>query len=410
VLKTTAQNSRLFAVLLLGFSSGLPLALTGSTLQAWFSTANVSLVTIGALSLIGIPYTWKFLWAPLLDYFVPPMLGLRRGWMLIMQLGLCVSLFFLSFLHPEKQTLLIGYVALFIAFLSASQDMAIDAYRTDILLPEERGLGSAVYIFSYRMAMLVSGGFALILAEQIGWQLTFEIMAVLMALMAIVSFCAPDVAYHKKPATLYKIMGESFKDLLKRQKIIWILLFILFYKIGDALALSLMTNFLLHTLEFSLTQVGFAYKTVGLLATILGALCGGLLLVRMSLFNALLWFGLLQAFSNICFMFLALVGKNYLLMAASIFIESFCSGLSTAAFVAFLMSLCHHEYTATQFALLSAVASVGRVFSGPIASAMVLQIGWSHFFAATVVLSFPGIILLMSLRRRIYFNNAEATV
>lgn len=399
------KDRNILAVLLLGFSAGLPLALTGSTLQAWFTQAGIDVLTIGVLSLVGLPYVLKVFWAPLLDRYVPPLWGRRRGWILIAQLGLCVTLFIMAWMNPATQSIQMAIVALTIAFFSASQDVAIDAYRTDILLPDERGLGSAVYIFSYRIAMLISGGLALVFADHYGWRITYEIMAVLIALSIVSTYFSPDISDAiQAPKTFADAVFKSILNLLTRDRLIIILLFILFYKIGDAIALALMSNFLLQGVGFSLTTVGLTFKTFGLFATILGAFAGGALMTRVSLFNALLWFGLLQAFSNLMFMFLAIAGKNYGIMAASIFIEAFCSGLGTAAFMAFLMALCDHRYTATQFACLSGIASMGRVLIGPFAAVLQMHFGWVSYFAWSFVLSFPGIFLLFALRNKVKFN------
>lgn len=405
------KNRRIFVVSCLGFSSGLPLALTGSTLQAWFTQAGINIVAIGALSLLGLPYVWKFLWAPALDRFVPPILGRRRGWVLITQIGLCITLLIIARLNPSQEATTIGILALCIAFISATQDIASDAYRTDILLENERGLGAAGLTLGYRIAMLVSGGLALMMADQLGWQATYEIMAGLIALSMLVTFFAPEPVYiANTPKTFYAAVIEPFIDLLQRQKIISLLIFIMIYKIGDALALALMSNFLLNELGFTLTDVGLAFKVFGLIATLIGAFAGGILLIRISLFNALLWFGLLQALSNLMFVILAIAGKNYWLMFASIFVESFCSGMSTAAFVAFLMSLCNSRFSATQYACLSALFALGRVFAGPVAAKMVLYIGWVNFYWWAFVLSFPGIILLIALRNSVRVKNVEVVV
>jgi PAT family beta-lactamase induction signal transducer AmpG len=404
------SSRRIFSVLILGFSSGLPLALTGSTLQAWFTEAGVGIAAIGALTLIGIPYTFKFLWAPVLDRFVPPFLGRRRGWLLITQLGLCLSLLALTFYSPNDQPTLMGCIALLIAFLSASQDIAYDAYRTDVLLPSERGLGAAAVTLGYRVAMLISGGLALILADHLGWHLTYQLFAGVMLLLGVGTFFTPEVNdLSVLPKTFTAAITEPFKNLLDRDRIFLILLFIVFYKIGDALALSLMNNFLLRYLEFSLTEVGLVFKTIGLLATIIGAIVGGVVLIRINLYQALLGFGILQAFSNLLFMLLSIVGKNHLLMVLSIFIEQFCSGMSTAALVAFLMSMCDQRYTATQYALLSALAALGRVYMGPVAAMMVAHVGWASFYGWTTIACFPGLLVLMLLRSRVKLN-AEAVV
>jgi len=398
-------NPRMAAMLCLGFASGLPLALTGATLQAWFTEAGVSVVTIGALSLVGMPYVWKFLWAPFMDRFVPPVGGRRRGWIAITQIALSMTLLLLATLDPSSQPKTIGLLALFIAFFSASQDIAIDAYRADVLLPAERGVGAATYIFAYRMAMLISGGLALVIADYFGWRMTYQLMAVLMALSTIATYFAPDVRDISQPTqNIMATIRESFADLFQREAIGVILLFIVFYKLGDALALSLFSNFLLHGLGFSLTTVGVAYKTGSLIGTVLGAFVGGVLLSRIGLYRALFLFGIAQALSTLTFLLLAAVGKNYLLMVVSVLIENFCSGMGTAAFVAFLMSLCHQRYTATQYACLSALAAVGRVFLGPVAGLMVSHLGWEGFYGWAFLLSFPGLFLLVLLIRKVNVN------
>ncbi len=400
--QTLLINNRLLAVLCLGFSSGLPLVLIGSTLQAWFTEAHINLVTIGALSLLGIPYTLKFLWAPIMDQYGLSRFGKRRGWIMATQLGLAVLLLGLAHMDPSTEVTAMAVVAFIIAFFSASQDIAVDAYRTDVLHSTERGLGAAYYIFAYRVALLLSGGLALVSADYLGWKITYEIMAVLILLSMLPAYFAPQVE-EIVPASpnIFNTIRSSLTDLLSKERIVLLLLLIVFYKFGDALALSLMTNFLLHGLGFSLTEVGLAYKVVSFVATILGAFVGGLFLTRWTIFRALLWFGLAQAFSNLMFMLLAAVGKNFLLMATAIFVENFCSGLSTAALMAFLMSLCNHRYTASQYALLSAIASLGRVFLGPLAGWMVENIGWVQFYAWSFVLCFPGIIFLLLLKEKV---------
>jgi len=402
-------NHRLLTILVIGFASGLPLALTGTTLQAWFTEAHVSLKAIGTLSLLGIPYTLKFLWAPFMDYYGFSRLGKRKGWMLLMQLALVISLLCLSQMDPATQTSSIGITALLIAFFSASQDISINAYTTDVLMPEERGLGAAYTVFAYRIAVLVSGGLALVFADYFGWESMYQFMAFLMLLTMVPTYFAPRVADTLSSAhNLYQNTLFALRDILRRDKIILILFFILFYKFGDALALSLITNFLLHGLGFTLTEVGLAYKTVSFIAMILGGFVGGIILIRWNIYRALLVFGLAQAFSNLTFAFLAYTGKHFLLMTASVFIENFCSGLSTAALLAFMMSLCNHRYTASQFALFSAVASLGRVFLGPVAAIMVENAGWMQFFIWSFVLCFPGILILTLLKNEVLCH-AHAT-
>ena len=411
--RTVFTNPRLMAALLLGFSSGLPLALTGSTLQAWFTDANVSLAAIGALSLIGVPYTLKFLWSPFLDYYQLPKLGMRKGWIVVTQLGVAVALYLMAHMNPQVDVLMISILALLTATLAATQDVAIDAYRTDILKDDERGLGAAYYVFTYRLAMVASGGLAMIFADYYGWKLTYELMAVLMLLLMAVTFRTPSIQHEaSSEPNFWQSMRVSAKDLMRRENIVILLLFVMLYKFGDALALSLMTNFLLHGLGFTKTEVGFAYKIMSFAATILGAFVGGAILTRKSVYYGLIVFGFAQAFSNLMFVLLAAVGKSFSLMALSVFIENFCSGLSTAAFIAFLMSMCNKKYTASQYALLSAVASLGRVYLGPVAAWMVASFGWTLFFIWSFVLSFPGILLLIILKEKVmvYAHSAEQTV
>jgi len=399
------KNPRILAVALLGFSSGLPLALTGSTLQAWFTQAGISLVTIGALSLIGIPYILKFIWSPVMDKVIPPFWGRRRGWIGIAQIGLSIALFVLANLDPKLHVNMMGQLALLIAFLSASQDIAIDAYRTDTLLPSERGYGSAFFIFMARISIIISSGLSLILADHMGWGVTYQLMAVLMALSSLVTYFAPEIPDHiKPPRSFTAAVVEPFKDLFRREAIFLILPFIILYKFGDALALQLMSTFLLRGLGFTLTDVGVAYKTIGFAASILGAFAGGVLLNRLGLFRSLLFFGIAQAFSNLLFMLLAMAGKNYVLMMTSMFLENFFTGMSTTALLVFVTALCNQKYSATQFACLSALFSIGRIFLGPVAAVMVQHLGWASFYGWTFIICFPALILLSLMRSRVTFN------
>lgn len=403
-------NQRLMFVLAFGFSSGLPFTLAGSTLQAWLTEAHVSLMAIGVLSLVSFPYNFKFLWAPLLDRFVFPRLGRRRGWILLTQLCLAVTLFLLATVHPQSQMQAIGWFALCIAFFSATQDIVVDAYRADTLLPVERGLGAAYFMFAYRMAMFASGGLALVTASFWGWQHTYQLMGSLMLLGMLVTYFAPEKQLSPEPTrqTSWLFFIEPFRDLWRRDNMLLIAAFIILYKAGAALSLSLMTNFLLHGIGFSLIEIGLASKVVIIVGTILGGFVGGAMLWRLGVYLSLLWFGLAQALSILSFMLLAMVGKVFSLMVLSLFIENFCSGMSSAAFLAFLMSLCNIRYSATQFAFFSAIDSLARLFAGPLAAILVLHWGWVSFYGWSFVLSFPAIVLLIFLRKRVFLNAEEA--
>jgi len=396
------RSPRVAAVLLLGFSSGLPLALTGSTLQAWLTVSGVDIMTIAWFSWIGIPYLLKFLWSPLMDRYVPPFLGRRRGWMLLMQLALVMGIVGMAISPPKTNLWLLGCLALWVAFASASQDIVIDAYRTDLLPATERGMGAAVSVFGYRVAMLASGGLALILADQIGWRQTFFLMAALMGVGLATSLAAPEPAMRATPPrSLREAVVEPLRDLLSRPRALQLLALIVLYKFGDALAGTLTTAFLIRGVGFSLTDVGTINKVLGLASLLLGGLVGGLLLVRMSLTRALLLFGALQAISNLSFALLAWAGKSYPLLVFAVGFENLASGMGTAAFVAFAMALCNHSFSATQYALLSALASLGRILFGPVTGGLVEAMGWANFFVLTFVAALPGLWLVWHMREQI---------
>jgi PAT family beta-lactamase induction signal transducer AmpG len=526
---------RLLAVTLLGFASGLPLALTGQAMQAWLTADGIDLATIGFLSLVGLPYTFKFLWAPLMDRFDLPGLGRRRGWLVLTQLALAGALLGLSLTSPKDGIRLFALLAVTVAFISASQDVVIDAWRTDVLPPAERGLGASLNVMGYRLAMIVSGGLALIWtdAAQGGgwdWPAVYRLMALLMVGAAVVSALLlpplpklPPVALGSQatasgarvggevgsevgapvratpqPAARQDLIGFAavlaavalgvvasdhfakpiaqaligswlkttalppalqgrWVDLLalllgiaftlplaawaaRRARFVTLLaglrnyfslpgaaaflLFIVLYKLGDAFAGSLMTPFLLKGMAFAPAEVGVVNKVIGLWLTIGGALLGGVLMIQLGLWRALLAFGVLQMASNLGFWWLAVGGKGALpglvipafdwgfvkLATATpvdggllmvVAFENISGGMGTAAFVAFLMSLCNQRFTATQFALLSAFASVGRVWVGPLAGVLAETIGWPVFFIASTVAALPALLMLWWMRRTV---------
>jgi PAT family beta-lactamase induction signal transducer AmpG len=304
---------------------------------------------------------------------------------------------------PKEFPWLLAGVALAVAFLSASQDIVFDAYRADVLGPEERGAGAAVSGLGYRVAMLVSGGLALILADGIlGWTATYWLMAALMLVGLVATWNAPEPETPPKaPTTLSAAVLEPLKEYFARSGAVTLLVVIVLYKLGDAFAGSLTTAFLLRGADFSLTEVGLANKWLGTFATILGALTAGALMVRLGLFRSLLYFGILQALTNLGFMLLAIAGKSYPLMVTVIAAENLCGGMGTAAFVALLMAMCDRRFSATQYALLSALASLGRVYVGPAAGALAAAYGWTSFFFLTFVVALPGIAVLWQQRSRI---------
>lgn len=388
-------------MLFLGFASGLPLALTNKTLQAWFTKAGVSVEAIGFLTLVSMPYTWKFLWAPLMDRYVPPLLGRRRGWMLLTQISLLAAIAAMAFTNPKDTPIWLAGLAFGVAFLSASQDISFNAYMVDALEPRERGMGAALQTWGYRAAMLVSGGGALIIADYYGWRASYLIMAALMGIGICATLLSPDAEVERAPAKLRDAVVKPFVEFLSRRGAMALLALVILYKMGDAFGGSLNYTFLLRGVGFSLTDVGAIYKIVGTIATIAGIFFGGALLVKLGLFRSLLIFGILQAVSMLGFMVLALVGKSYGVMVAAIAIENVAWGMGTAAFLALLMALCDHRYAATQFALLSALDSIGRTYAGPVAGYTQAAVGWAGYFVVAILVAIPGLILLYVLRRRI---------
>jgi len=391
-------------LLVLGFASGLPLALTGGTLQAWATVDGVSLEEIGFLTLVGSAYTLKFLWAPLVDRYVPPLLGRRRGWMLVTQWLLAAAIMVMGALSPATALLPLALLAVAVAFFSATQDIAFDAYCTDVLRREERGAGAAIKVLGYRLAMVVSGGLALILADQwLGWGPTYILMGALMLACSLATLWAPEP---EQPATAPRNLGqavvEPFREFFSRRGAYTVLALIVLYKLGDAFAGALSTTFLIRGAGFDPTEVGTVNKVLGLAATIVGALAGGSLMARWGLFRSLMAFGILQAISNLGYWVIAVAPKSIWLMGAAVGIENLCGGLGTASFVALLMALCQHRFSATQFALLSALSAVGRIYlAGPLTPPLVHWLGWPGFFLLTVAIALPGLLLLWRQRRTI---------
>ena len=396
-------NRRVVAVFFLGFASGLPLALAGGTLQAWMAVEGVDLKTIGLFSLVGLPYALKFFWAPLLDRYALPFLGRRRGWILGTQLALIILIIMLGFTSPKDTPWLVALFALLLTFTSASQDIVFDAYRTDVLREKERGLGAAVSVTGYRIAMLASGALALILAGPLGWRVTYLLMAGLMLIGTMATIFGPEPEESVcPPQSLKEAISGPLTEFFDRPAAWAFLALIILYKIGDAFAGSLTTAFLIRGPGFSIGEVGAINKGLGLMATIFGALYGGVMLARLGLYRSLMIFGILQAISNLSFMVLAYAGKVYSIMVAAVAFENLAGGMGTAAFVAFLMALCDHRYTATQFALLSALASLGRIFVGPPSGYLSHEVGWVVFFFITFLVALPGLVLLYKMRRNIH--------
>ena len=406
------RERKLAVLLLLGFSSGLPISLVTSTFQAWATVEGVSLVALGMITLVQQPYTYKFLWAPFMDRYAPPFLGRRRGWLLITQLALLGGIVWMAMYSPGSNITTMALVAVFVAFASASQDIVADAYRTDMVRnPKERGLFSAVFVVGYRIALLMAGAFALLLAAgtswlpAIGWQNTYFVMAALMAVGVIASFWAHEPNAAPAPKTLQEAVFGPLFEFLRRPGAIILLVLVILYKVGDAFALSLSTPFLIRGVGFSLEDVAYANKVVALIAALVGVILGGALMLRWGLFKSLMVFGILQAVSNLGYMLLAMAGKDYLVLYAVIGFDNLAGGMGTASFVAIQMALCNPRYTAFQYALISALAALGRVYVGPAAGYMTdpgyLAMSWTSFFFVTFLAGLPGLILLAYKKRTV---------
>lgn len=402
-------NPRVAAALTLGFASGLPFNLPDSTLQAWLATLDMDIKTIGWLTLVGAPYAFKFIWAPILDRYALPVLGRRRGWMLLLQLVLA-GLIALMGVQAEKLGVgvpgdaiyVVAAVGLLIAFASATQDIVIDAYRADTLRPEERGVGSTATQVGYRLATWVTGALALVLSDVIGWRNTYLLMAALMGAMVLFTWSSPEPErVAPPPRTLAAAVMDPLREFLGRPGAWSLLVLIVLYKFGDAFALKLVTAFLIKGVGFTALEVGAISKTVVITMTLLGTFAGGLLLARLGLYRSLLLFGIVQALTNLLYSLLAATGKSTILMVVALGFDNFAGGMGAAAFVAFLMGLCDVRFSAFQYALLSALASVARNFLGPPAAYVVDAVGWSTFFVITFFTAIPGLILLVLLRRQV---------
>jgi PAT family beta-lactamase induction signal transducer AmpG len=370
--------------------------LTGKTLQAWMTLEKVDLTSIGLFSLVALPYSLKFLWAPLLDRFALPFLGRRRGWLIVIQSALLVAIAAMSLQNPAQSLQLLAVNALLIAFLSATQDIAVDAYRTDVLEEREMGAGAAVFVLGYRIALLITGALGLILADRISWPTVYLLMSGVMLVGLIATLLAPEPQRDHPPASLADAVllpfGEFFQRLGLLQGLL-ILVFIVIYKLGDSFLGNMSTPFLLQK-GFTQTDLGVIQGGMGLIATIVGALAGGAILSKIGINRSLWVFGVLQAVSNLTYFALAQIGKNYQFLVLTVNVENFCGGLGTAAFVAFLMSLCNQRFTATQYALLSGPMALSRDILVAPAGKLAEATGWPMFFLISIAAALPGLLLL----------------
>jgi len=393
-------NRRMLICVFLGFSSGLPLFIVLNLLQAWLRTEGVDLKTLGLFALIQFPYTWKFLWSPLMDRFALPLFGRRRGWMLLTQVLLlaCIALF--GVLSPRSDLPTIALMTSVLAFLSASQDIVIDAFRREILPDAEQGLGTAIHVNAYKLAGLVPGSLALILSDHLPWSGVFWITALFMLPGIALTFMVKEPTPHgAPPRTLQDAVVLPFREFIRRdglKQALLILTFIFFYKLGDSMATSLATAFYLDT-GFTRTQIGIVAKNAGLWASVAGGLVGGLWMIKLGINRALWLFGAVQWVSILGFALLTQTGPDIWILAGVIGFEAFGVGLGTAAFTAYMARATDPRYTATQFALFSSLASVPRTFANAATGYLVADWGWLNFFLGCTLLAAPGMLLLLKI-------------
>lgn len=385
---------KMAVLLLLGFASGLPLLLTQRVLQAWMTDARVDLSIIGVFSLVALPYSIKFLWSPLLDRYVPPFLGRRRGWLLVTQILLMVAIGAMALRNPQAGLQALAINAIVIAFLSATQDIGADAYRTDVLEHHEMGAGAATFVLGYRVALLLAGAVALFMAEYIRWPLVYMAMAAFMIVGIIGTLWAPEPKLKDAPPkTLAEAIKLPFLEFFQRTglwKGLLVLAFIVLYKYPESLAQNMLTPFLLQS-GFTKADVATAQGVVGLAATVVGSLAGGAIVGKLGINKSLWLFGLAQALSNLMYYILARLGHNLPFLYVAVAVEYFCFGLVAAGLVAFLMSICSMRFSATQYALLSSLMAASRDVLVAPGGRIAEAVGWPMFFLITVLVGIPAI-------------------
>ena len=396
---------KLLVVTALGFSSGLPMALLSSTLIAWYSAYGLSIVSVASLSLLGLPYILRVLWSPIVDRYYYFAIGKRRCWLLGTQSALIIGFNVLAWGAPSSSPVMIASLAVFLAFVSATQDVVIDAHRTEYLDTRWHALGASFAVFSYRLALLVSGGLALLIAQKWGWARMFQCMGLCLLPSLLASWISKE-PQHPPQASLSvsKTFLEPLHELRQRRYLLSLMLFIIFVKLGEAFTSStsgIVMPFLIQGLGFSLDTIAYVNKFMGAIAIIAGGLIAGFLLLYVSLYRALLWFGILQAVTNVLFAILAAAGANVSLFVIAVAADNLAAGMGSTALVALFMRLVDKRYTATQFSLFVAISTIPRVFSGPLAAWLQLKFGWLGLYQLSIILALLFIPFLYTLIREI---------
>ena len=396
-IKEALLNQRILICVFTGFTSGLPLYVLIQLVPAWLRVEGVGLAEIGFFALVGFPYTWKFIWSPVMDRYTLPFLGRRRGWMLVTQLALLASIASMGFIKPELSIWTVAYLAAAVAFFSASQDIVLDAYRRELLPDAELGIGNAVHVQTYRLAGLIPGSLALILADHLPWHTVFTIVALFMGVGLILTLAIQEaISDPIPPRTLREAVVEPFKEFVKRSGLnnaALILAFMFFYKLGDNMATALQTPFFVD-MGFSLTEIGSVAKLAALIAATVGGLFGGVVMIKLGINRALWIFGVVQVVSILGFALLSVVGNNLWVLGAANGFEYLGVGLGTAAFTAFIARTTNPVFAATQFALFTALTAVPRTLANAVTGIIVERVGWTSFFLLCTVLAIPGMLLL----------------
>lgn len=397
-LKEAVLNRRMLICVFTGFTSGMPLYVLFQLVPAWLKVEGVGLAEIGFFALVQFPYPWKFLWAPIVDRFTLPFLGHRRGWMLVTQIALLVSIGYLGFISPQLSIWTVAYLSAAVAFFSATQDIVLDAYRRELLPDVELGLGNSVHVQAYRLSGLVPGALGLILADQFDWHIVFMIIGAFMLIGIVLTLVIDEaISDPTPPKSLREAVVEPFRDFIGRSGLapaLLVLAFLFFYKLGDNLATALQTPFFLDV-GFTMTQVGAIAKTAGLVAAIVGGMAGGLIMVKLPINRSLWVFGVVQVVSILGFALLSEVGPNPYMLGAAVFFEYLGVGLGSAALIAFMAKTTNPAFAATQLALFTALASVPRVFANATTGLIVEKTGWTNFFFLCTALAIPGMLLLL---------------
>jgi PAT family beta-lactamase induction signal transducer AmpG len=393
----TILSLKMLAMLALGFASGFPFYVVREVLKAWLTDASIDLGTIGLFSAVALPYTWKFIWSPAMDGYTPPFLGRRRGWMLMTQVGLLILIAGMGQLDPTKSLTPMAVVAFCIAVFSASQDIALDAFRREYLTDEELGLGTGIWMNAWRFGMFASTGTAFFLADDIGYPAVHLVLSLMMGVGIITTLLVsePEIEV-AAPQTLQEAVIEPFREFFSRGGAWWVLTFILLYKIGDNMAGAMNIPFILK-MGFTKKEYFVIVKGIGMLALFGGAFLGGIIMLRLKIANSLWVFGVLQAVSTACFALLLIVGKNQIVLTMIVAFEFLATGLGQAAYASYMAVQTNKRFTATQYAMMTSLMAIPGTVAAAITGYMAEFLGWSGFYIACALAAIPGMMLLVKI-------------